>query len=185
MSSQTLSEECIRHWLCRLATECLDSWKTTAKFTRCFPIQHNALILCTGTGVWMISYSHTTVIFLFSFPDEYALAEYQTPCSASSNWNQICARRSNGSEGIKQAFAGEEEDKRLGCLWGGQWKVYRRINPNVTSIKMTHSGPGFKNVLGQWGSETANKVVFLIREITVQPPIFLETHVIYFSGSFL
>lgn len=48
------------------------------------------------------------------FPDEYALSEYNTPCSPSSNWNQMCARRGNDSENIRQAAVQQEEDKRLG-----------------------------------------------------------------------
>lgn len=57
--------------------------------------------------------------------DEYAFAEYKTPCSPPSNWNQICTG-SNGTEGIRQIFV-EEEDKRFGRFWRGQWKAYRGI----------------------------------------------------------
>lgn len=69
----------------------------------------------------------------FFFPDEYALAEYKTPCSPPSNWNQIRARRSNGSEGIRQATVEAEEDERLGCFWEEEWGISKSqipVDPN-------------------------------------------------------
>lgn len=136
---------------------------------------------CAWTGIRMISYFNTTVRSLFFFPDEYAFAEYKTPCSPPSNWNQICAR-SNGIEDIRQTFV-EEEDKRLGCFWWGQWKACRGIRnkqiPTFSLLKWLILAQALKNkknnkkkLLDQCGSETLNNVGFLVGEDLCSHPPF-------------
>lgn len=104
----------------------------------------------------------------FFFPDEYALAEYKTPCSQPSNWNQIRAWRADVPEGIRQTFAEEEEDERLGYFWKDNEKhteEWRISKPHVAIDQNDLFWPTLQKAWGQCESETPDKVLFLAREI--------------------